>query len=559
MTTRWASAATAAAILVAAAVVAQHPAPAPGGASIRAGDLEADVRFLAADSLRGRLTDTPENRIAADFIASRFARHGLAPAGTDGTHFHRFDLLTTALGPDNALSVAGIGRSDPALGGDFYPDPASATASAAGDVVFVGFGIDAPALGHDDYRGAALEGAVALMLDREPGEFDPDSPFDGTFRSEESRLVRKVLAAQARGAAAVLVAPDLHNRGRTRGTARPMGTVWPSRPPRVPRYALASWVEAVDVPVVHISGDLAERIAESAGRSFRDLAEAAERPGGAAAVPLAGPRVDVTASVRRTTVANRNVVGLIEGTDPELRDEWIVIGAHYDHDGARGSVIYNGADDDASGVAALIEIAEAYRAAARDGDRPKRSILLAAWNSEEQGLFGAWAYTEAPLHPLAQTVAMVNMDMIGRDEEIPRIGGFRFRGLQRSQTAEREPQRRQRLRRLRAGRRICAPGRSSGPTAAPRLDVRCPLRRQRFEPAAAHPTTSGPSCDRGVSPAIFVAHRARPPRDYQHRSATTPDKLRYDTSTASRAPRRPRRRRGRAAGTRREGNPALAR
>ncbi len=433
MTTRWAAAATAA-ILVAAAVVAQDPVPAPGSASIRAADLEADVRFLAADSLRGRLTDTPENRIAADFIASRFARHGLEPVGSEGTHFHRFDLVTTALGPDNALRVTGAGESDLALGPAFYPDPASAAGSAAGDIVFVGFGINAPSLEHDDYRAAdraGLDGGVALMLDHEPG----DSPFDGTTRSEAARLVRKVLAAQARGAAAVLVAPDRRNRARTRGPARPMRSVWPSRPRRVPRYGLGSWVGAVRIPVVHISGDLAERIGEAAGRSFAELAEAAERPGGVAAVALEGPRVEVTASVRRTTVPNRNVVGLIEGADPELRDEWIIVGAHYDHDGAIGSTVYNGADDDASGVAALIEIAEAYQAAAVDGDRPGRSILLAAWNSEEQGLFGAWAYTEAPLHPLDRTVAVLNMDMIGRDEEVPRIGGARFRGFA-PQTAE---------------------------------------------------------------------------------------------------------------------------
>ena len=434
MTTRW-TAAAATAILVAAAVVAQDPAPAPGSGSIRAGDLEADVRFLAADSLQGRLTDTPGNRIAADFIASRFARHGLAPVGSDGTHFHRFDLLTTALGADNDLQVTGIGESDLALGDAFYPDPDSASGSAGGSLVFVGFGIAAPALDHDDYRagdlagGAGLDGAVALMLNHEPGEFRPDSRFEGTMRSEASRLVRKVLAAQARGASAVLVAPDRHNHPRSRGPARPMGAAWPPRPPRVPRYGLASWVEAVAIPVVHISGDLAERIAESAGRSFADLAESAERPGGVEAVALAGPRVELTASVHRTTVPNRNVVGLIEGADPERRDEWIVIGAHYDHDGAVGPVVYNGADDDASGVAGLLEIAEAYHEAARGGDRPPRSILLAAWNSEEQGLLGAWAYTEAPLHPLARTVAVLNMDMIGRDEEVPRAGGLRFRGL----------------------------------------------------------------------------------------------------------------------------------
>ena len=516
MTTRW-TAAAATAILVAAAVVAQDPDPAPGVESIRAADLEADVRFLAGDSLRGRLTDTPGNRVAADFIASRFARLGLAPAGSDGTHFHRFDLLTTALGPDNALQVAGIGESGFELGEAFHPDPASASATAGGGVVFVGFGIDAPALDHDDYRTADLAGAVALMLNHEPGEFRPDSPFDGTFRSEESRLVRKVLAAQARGASAVLVAPDVHNHAGG-GPARPMSATWPVRPPRVPRYQLASRVEAVNIPVVHVSGGLAERIAESAGRSFDELVEAAERPGGVAAVPLAGPRVEVTASVRRTTVPNRNVVGLIEGADAERRDEWIVIGAHYDHDGADGSVVYNGADDDASGVAGLIEIAEAYRAAARGGDRPRRSILLAAWNSEEQGLLGAWAYTEAPLHPLARTVAVVNMDMIGRDEEVPRGGGARFRGLEPQSAAEnrnavnvlgysRSPDLRRAVERA---------NRATG------LDVRF-----RYDDSASNllrRSDQWPFLHRGV-PAVFVHTGLHP--DY-HTERDTPEKLRYD-------------------------------
>ena len=501
--------------------MAQDPAPAPGSASIRAGDLEADVRFLAADSLRGRLTDTPENRIAADFIASRFARHGLEPVGSDGTHFHRFDLVTTALGPDNALRVTGVGRSDLALGAAFYPDPASATASAAGNIVFVGFGIDAPPLEHDDYRGADLDGAAVLMLNHAPGEFRADSPFEGMALSEAARLVRRVLAAQARGAAAVLVAPDLHNQARTRGPARPMGTVWPSRPPRVPRYGLGSWVNAVRIPVVHISGDLAESIAEAAGRSFRELAAAAGRPGGGATVALAGPRVEVTASVRRTTVSNRNVVGLIGGADPELRDEWIIIGAHYDHDGAIGSTVYNGADDDASGVAALIEIAEAYRAAARGGDRPGRSILLMAWNSEEQGLFGAWAYTEAPLHPLERTVAVVNMDMIGRDEEVPRIGGARFRGLE-PQTAEsnrnavnvlgysRSPDLRRAVERA---------NRTTG------LEVR--FRYDDNPSNLLRRSDQWPFLYREV-PAIFVHTGLHP--DY-HTERDTPEKLRYDKMT----------------------------
>ena len=432
MSTRWV---LGTALLAAVALGAQDTARAPGNTSIRASDLEADVRFLAGDGMQGRLTDTNGNRQAAEFISSRFARLGLSAAGSDGTYYHRFDLMTTRLGDDNRVRVPGLPQLDPQLGDEFYPDPASATGESSGAVVFVGFGIAAPSLDHDDYGTANLAGTVALMLNHEPGEFDADSPFDGMVTSEESRSVRKILAAQARGAAAVLLAPDVHNHAGRRGLTRPIGGVWPTQPPRVARYALASWLEAIQIPVVQISADLAEQIVDAAGRSFGELAAASERHGGIDTVKLPGSRVEMTTSVLRRIVPNRNVVGLVEGTDPRYQHEWIVISAHYDHEGTTGERIFNGADDDASGVAGLIEIAEAYGVAANEGFRPRRSILLAAWNSEEQGLLGAWAYTLAPLHPLAQTVAVLNMDMIGRNEEIPAAGGARFRGLA-PQTAE---------------------------------------------------------------------------------------------------------------------------
>ena len=123
------------------------------------------------------------------------------------------------------------------------------------------------------------------------------------------------------------------------------------------------------------------------------------------------------------------MVGLLDGGDPELRDEWVIVCAHFDHEGVDGERVFNGADDDASGVAGLLEIAEAYARAARAGIRPRRSILFAAWNAEERGLLGAWAYTERPLAPLSDTVAVLNMDMIGRNEAVPARGGRRFRGL----------------------------------------------------------------------------------------------------------------------------------
>ena len=212
-------------VAIAAVVTAQArlQAPAPGGDTIRPDDLQADVSFLAGDSMQGRLTGTPGNRQAADFIASRFERLGLTGVGTNGSHFHDFDLVTTSLGDDNRLEVTGVPPAEVTFGAAYYPDRTSGTGTATGDVVFMGFGISADSLDHNDYQSStALDGKVALILNHEPGEFDANSPFDGQLASEHARTVRKVLAAQAAGATAVLMAPDLHNHEGRRGTSRPL-------------------------------------------------------------------------------------------------------------------------------------------------------------------------------------------------------------------------------------------------------------------------------------------------------------------------------------------------
>src|SRR6185295_18008117 len=129
--------------------------------------------------------------------------------------------------------------------------------------------------------------------------------------------------------------------------------------------------------------------------------------------------------VNRKAIPDRNILAAIDGSDPRLKDEWVVVSAHLDHDGANGTQIFNGADDDGSGTVGLLEIAEAYALAAANGQRPKRSVLFAAFNSEERGLLGAWAYTEQPIAPLDKTIAVLNMDMIGRNEEVPPQGGGR--------------------------------------------------------------------------------------------------------------------------------------
>jgi hypothetical protein len=417
------------AVVLTAAVGAQQRAPEIE--SIRKAEMKADLFFLASDAMGGRLTDTPENRIAAEWVASRFERAGLMPIGDNNSYFHAFALMTASLGADNRLTAGG----EPARAmDDFFPARFSASGTAAGELAFVGFGITSPALGYDDYDDS-VKGKIVLALNHEPGEADPASPFDGIVTAQAADQLQKALAAQARGAAAILFVTDVHNHEAGGDFARTATGAWPAQPPRIPRYMLGAWAERLRIPAAQISPALAEKLLSRSGRTLAELAKASESATGTKPMAVPGMRVDITTSVTRASVADRNVVALLEGSDPKLREEVVIVCAHYDHDGTNGANVLNGADDDGSGTVGLVEIADAFAAAAEKGQRPRRSILFAAWNSEERGLFGAWAYAERPLRPLDRTVAVLNMDMIGRNEEVPEGGGGRFRGLD-VQTAE---------------------------------------------------------------------------------------------------------------------------
>lgn len=411
--------------------------PAPQIQSIRQEDLRADLFFLAGDALGGRLVGTAQNRIAAEFIKARFERLGLSPVGPGRSYYQPFNLMSARLGQDNQLRVIISDRLELRLkpGPDYYPHRFSANARASGPVFFAGFGIAAPRLGHDDYRSSQVRGSVVLVLDHEPGENDPESPFDGLVTSQVSSPLEKALAAQERGAVAIIFVSDVHNHPGPENFDAEARNYWPAEPPRIERYTLASWAEKVRIPALQISRALAETLIGPTGKTLRELASGAEARGGYGGLAVPGVRLEIETEVTRQIVTERNVVALLEGSDPRLKDEWVVIGAHFDHDGTAGGQIYNGADDDGSGTVGLLEIAEAYALAAAQGQRPRRSILFAAWNAEERGLLGSWAYVESPLHPLEQTVAVLNLDMIGRNEEVPAGGGARFRGLE-VQTAE---------------------------------------------------------------------------------------------------------------------------
>ena len=233
--------------------------------------------------------------------------------------------------------------------------------------MFAGFGITAPALSYDDYPGDSVKGKIVLILDHEPGERDLASPFDGVVTAEAAVPFRKVLAAQDKGAIGVLFVvrrPQPSRRAELRGVGA--GLLAADAAAHRPQFFLADYIDRIRIPAAQISPALAvdpdPRHEPHARRSVARRPKS-PRPGGP--LPIPGPQVALTVGVNRHIVPDRSIVGLMEGSDPQLKQEVVIVSAHHDHEGADGNQMFNGADDNASGTVAVIDIAEAYVLAAQ--------------------------------------------------------------------------------------------------------------------------------------------------------------------------------------------------
>src|SRR5437588_7784051 len=225
---------------------------------------------------------------------------GLDPSGPGHSYFQPYNLITATLGDGNSLDVSTTDTAGGHVraGPEFYPHRYSASGHAAGAVVFAGFGISAPPLGYDDYAGD-VKGKIVLALDHEPGERDPNSPFDGVVTSEWSTGWRKALAAQQKGAAAVLFVSDVHNHPGGANFEAAARNYWPEKPPRIGNYTLATWADRITIPVAQVSPALAASLIAGSGRSLEDLAKSAETARGAAPTALPGVRVELHTAVDR--------------------------------------------------------------------------------------------------------------------------------------------------------------------------------------------------------------------------------------------------------------------
>jgi aminopeptidase YwaD len=371
---------------------------------------------LSADALGGRGIGTPGLEQAAAILESRYRTAGLRDGGVG--HRQAFDAVTgVELGDGNALNDgADLSATD--------ATPLGFTTNGAfsGEVVFAGFGITAPDLAYDDYAGLDVKGKVVLAMRYEPGETDEASPFDGKRASRWSDLRYKAMKARELGAAAlIVVAPSRQ----------------PDEPDKLPPLVKGGPTSRAGIPVMQVTRAVADRWLAAIGTTVdgaRSALDASVVPGApAAGAPVRGPipglAVKGTTDVRTTKAPAHNVLGVLPGKG-KLADEVLVVGAHYDHlgMGEEGSMrpdshaVHNGADDNASGTAALVCAMEQLARETPDGDR--RTVVALSFSAEEIGLGGSSHYTDHPVFPLDRTVGMINLDMVGRvrDGKIAALG-----------------------------------------------------------------------------------------------------------------------------------------
>lgn len=403
--------------------------------AIRAADLKHDLSYIASDTMEGRLSLQTADTNAAVWIADQFAKAGLQPAATDASGHPSFlqNVPLIEYQPDAKAMRVSLSRgghivhwTQPSVTG-FYKQSVNLSAL----VVFAGFGITAPELGYDDYEGLDVRGKIALIFAHEPQEENPNSVFNGKANTRHATTRMKALAAQRHGAVALLIAPEPNRRHLT-NAERFKHTMAgaPSRDIPLPKQAIEH--DEISIPVLQIDDGVAAQLMTAGGMTPAVAQSAIDD----SARPHSMPLPDTTLSIRLRNTAERraiayNVAALLPGSDPKLAAETIIISAHYDHDGMEKCAdpshppatnppdpkpcpkIWRGADDNGSGTVGVVALARAFAA---NPVKPKRSILFVAFAAEERGLLGSYWMAAHPLRPLATTRAMINFDMIGRDE-----------------------------------------------------------------------------------------------------------------------------------------------
>ena len=394
-------------VLGAALIAVAMSSPAPAEPEFSAERIKAHVTFLADDLLEGREAGTRGYDIAARYIAAQFAALGVKPGGENGGYFQSVALLEAALtGPKPTLVLTtprGTQTLEQASAVMLTGPTAGGSVKLNAPLVFVGYGMKDATVGYDDYQGLDVRGKIAVVLRGSPKGMD--SEIGAHLQSEQARV------AAAHGAAALL---EVHTRA---GAA---AVPWE----KVVQYLGAprtTWVRKDGTPFdpdygLRASGRIelkaAAALFDGMPQTLAQILDEADKPGGRPKGVALKSTAEITVATSVRRYSSPEVIGLIEGSDPKLKDEYVVLMGHADHIGMKaegsGDRINNGALDNAAGVATLIEVARAFTTAA---ERPRRSVLVVANTAEEKGLLGAEYFAHYPTVPIERITAAIDLDM----------------------------------------------------------------------------------------------------------------------------------------------------
>lgn len=370
--------------------------------------LEQHIAFLSDDKMRGRMPGTPEFITAVEYIESQYRTLGVAPGGESGSYRQKVTIRNARLNVEASSLTITLPEKKEVLefGKDYSlsPDMNADQNTVEAPVVFAGYGISAPKLGYDDYKGLDVKGKIVLVLGR-----TPEDRFGSTETAHLGRLSTKLLAAAQHGAAGLLVLPTPTVGSGPAGGNRQVpvvrGVVFPD--------GSVGGGAVNPFPSLKVVGNLTwnglSKLLGQTDKSPKELAAMVYNP---SAPVLITAKINAQTATSYEDIPSFNVIGKIEGADPVLKNEYVIHTAHLDHVGigrpVNGDSIYNGAHDNASGVAALLEIARTYKSLKK---APRRSVLIIMVTAEEMGLLGSAYFAQKPTVPKEQIVANVNTDM----------------------------------------------------------------------------------------------------------------------------------------------------
>ena len=430
-----------------------------GFESITAKDSIAMLTYISSDLMEGRETATRGYQLAADYAASLFALWKVKPGGDvpgrggfgrrgmggpsaqpaappEKTYLQDFALQE--LTESSSQITLEVRKGDSTSKRPFQPGLDYSSMSSTGEtltapVVFVGYGLQEKSIAWDEFKLLDVKGKIVLVISEAPGRDNPNSPFQKTKDLKDKyfpqaaagppammgagQRFNKIQEIAKLGPAAIL---QVQNTGKDADFFKnqlPPRRVNDDRPrnPRPRRRLIIPGVAATQPfersSVISITRGMADAILQPAGTTLADLQKKIETTGKPASMAVPGAALTISTTVKSQLVRGTNVVGFIEGSDPKLKDEVVVVGAHLDHLGAFDGYVYNGADDDGSGSVGVMNLARAFAA---NPQKPKRTVVFCLWCGEEQGLLGSRYYTMNPAFPIEKTVAYLNLDMISR-------------------------------------------------------------------------------------------------------------------------------------------------